>query len=297
MSSISIDKPLAPGEKATFIVEMSFFGYSKQMEFELTVPNAAPLLSRVDNIRLESKKGPDKPITPQSFNFSKYAKAEDLSGTNAYRLKIYLNNTKQANKLKPGEEVVLNSSAAQLAQLNGRTFKVIPSNIKKESDNYVHLRVNKAYQPTVTKASASGTLSEITGTIPTKTYTVIIPNKVFKGLISERIPGKAAAEGMVEDIPIYAFKRFSGKNKASIKRKLMMDGSEINEKSPPDRTDVLPFRGKVSYSRSFDIDDEEKFIFYVAIARYIYDGDKWTKQWVQTDSSDNVIWGRAVEKK
>jgi hypothetical protein len=104
-----------------------------------------------------------------------------------------------------------------------------------------------------------------------------------------------AKEGMVEDIPVYAFKRFSGSNNASIKRKLMNDGSEINEKVPPDRSDVLDFIGKKSYSRLFEINNEKNFIFYVAIARYIYDGNQWTKQWVQTDSSDRVIWGRALE--
>lgn len=294
MSSISIDKNLSPGEKITFVIDMSFFGYGKKMEFEIEVPNAAPLLSRLNTISLKSEKGPDKDKAKKNFNFSKYAKAGSI-GRNNYRLKIYLNSVKQANDLVPGEEVILTSSAPQLAELTGRTFKVIKSNIKKEADNYVHLRVSNNRQPTVNAASVSGTVAEVTATIPTKRYTVSLPENVFKGLIAERIPGRAAAEGMVEDIPVYAFKRFEGNNNASIKRKLMNNGDEINEKVPPNRSDVLDFRGKKSYSRLFDINKEKKFIFYVAIARYIYDGKEWTKQWVQTDSSDKVIWGRALE--
>lgn len=295
MSSISIDKPLAPGQKANFTIDMTFYGYSKTMEFTIEVPNAAPLLSRVDNIVLENKAGPPKEKTKGNYGFSRYEVKSNISNTTFYRLLIKLNNSKIANQLQPGDKINFISSDPKLAALNNKNYEIIKDS--NSNPRYVMLKVDRSDRPTQNLANASGSLQEITGTIKTRRYTITIPNKVFNGLISERIPGKAAKEGMVEDITIYAFKRFKDTNKASIKRKLMTTGSEINEKTPPDRSDVLDFRGKKSYSRLFDLDEENKFIFYVAIARYIYDGEKWTKQWVQTDSSDRVIWGKAVEKK
>ena len=295
MSSISIDKPLSPGQKATFVVDMAFYGYSKKMEFTIEAPNAAPLLSRVDNIVLESKEGPPKDKTKGNYGFSRYEVKSNITNTTFYRLLIKLNNAKVANQLQPGDKINFISSDPKLAALNNKNYEIIKDS--NSNKNYVMLKVNRSDRPTQNIANASGSLQEITGTIKTRRYTVTIPNKVFNGLISERIPGKAAKEGMVEDIPIYAFKRFKDTNKASIKRQLMINENEINEKIPPDRSDVLDFRSKKSYSNLFDLGEKNKFIFYVAIARYIYDGEKWTKQWVQTDSSDNVIWGKAVEKK
>jgi hypothetical protein len=303
MSNISIDKPLAPGEKATFIVEMSFYGYAKKMEFNIEVPNAAPLLSRVDNIRLEKSQGPPLVRTKKNFPFSKYSR-ESLNKS-FYRLKLFLNNPKQAGELQKGEEVILNSSNAIFSNLNGIKFQVLPNTSKgKTRDNYVHLKVpvNRGLVSFTSSGTAAGSIAEVTGETKTVKYTVTIPEKVSKGLISERIPGKAAAEGMIVDLPIFAFKKFKTKNSASVKTKLMIEGGgDIDEKNPPPYHVVreeFTNRGnaKKSYSRNFPLDDEEKFIFFVGIARYIYDGESWKQEWVQTDASDKVIWGRAKGK-
>ena len=295
MSSISGDKRLAPGQDATIIISMSFFGFSKDMEFKFKVPNAAPLLSRVDNITLDTKPGTPKEKTKGNYPFSRYEKG-GAAGNGFYKLKIRLNKQKDANELIPGEKVNLSSSSPALAALHNKNYEVIPDSNKNK--NYVYLRVPNADQPTSNSGAVTGSLQEITGVVKTRRYTVTIPNKVFNGLISERIPGKQAKEGMIEDIPIYAYKRFRSTNTASVKRKLMNNTDEINEKQPPDRNVVAnDFRGKKSYSRDFILNGEDKFIFYVAIARYIYDGEQWTKQWVQTDSSDRAIWGKAVQKR
>lgn len=295
MSSISVDKPLAPGQDVTIIISMSFFGYSKDMEFKFKVPNAAPLLSRVDNITLDTKPGIPKEKTKGDYPFSRYEKGGS-AGKNFYKLKIRLNAQKNANELIPGEKVNLSSSSPTLAALHNKNYEVIADSNKNK--NYVYLRVPNTDQPTTNSGTVTGSLQEITGIVKTRIYTVTIPNKVFNGLISERIPGKQAQEGMIEDIPIYAYKRFIGNNTVSVKRKLMNNADEINEKEPPDRNVVASnFIGKKSFSKDFILNGEDKFIFYVAIARYIYDGEKWTKQWLQTDSSDRAIWGKAVQKR
>lgn len=295
MSRISIDKPLTPGENATFVIDMSFFGYSKEVEFKIKVPRAAPRLNKVNNILVTNRRGADRERTKGDYGFSRYVRGENIRGP-FYILKVRLNNLKDANQLSPGDLINLSSTDPKLAALNTKNYEVLDNNNKNK--RYVNLRVNIADQPTPTSASVSGSsLQEITGIFRTRRYTVSLPPKVFRGLISERIPGKGLQKGMVEDIPIYAFKRFKGQAVASVPRKLMNSGANINEKVPPDRNQVTAFIGKRSYFRDFIVDNEEKFIFYVSIARYIYDGEKWNKQWVQTNASKNAVWGKAVERK
>lgn len=297
MSRISIDKPLTPGQTATFIVDMSFFGYSRQESFKIKVPNAVPLMNKVNNILVTSKRGVDKEKTKGDFAFNRYVKKGN-SG-DFYTLAVRLVNPKQANELKPGDEINFKSTDPKLINLNTKNYNVIANNNKNKS--YVYLKVSKLDQPNPTSASAANvsgsSLQEITGTVKTRKYTVTLPNKVFNGLIAETIPNEPVTKGMVEDIPIYAYKKFQGKDSASVKRKLLNNNDDINEKEPPNRVDVISFRNKRSYSNEFVVDEEDKFIFYVSIARYIYDGDGWKKQWLQKNASRETIWGKAVEKK
>jgi hypothetical protein len=291
MSSLSIDKNLDPNKKITFRVEMSFFGYGKNMEFDFDTPNAAPLLSRIENITLKNEKGADREKTKGNYGFSKYSKGGDIGG-GFYKLKILLNSAKQANQLEPGETINFVSSDSKLAQLNNKNFQIIKDTNK--DARYVYLRVSNSFQPTQANGSASGSLQEITGSIKTRKYTVSIPKEVLDGLVTELLPGPKKG-GMMEDIPIFAYKRFKGNNSAGVKRKLMVNDNEVNDKNPPDRDTVIKYRGQKSYSTNFDINDKENFIFYVAIARYIYNGETWKKEWVQTNSSDEAIWGKAKE--
>lgn len=291
MSSLSIDKNLDPNKNITFRVEMTFFGYQETMEFNLQTPNAAPLLSKIENIVLKNEQGPEKEKTKGNYGFSKYAKGSNV-GKDFYKLKILLNNTKQANQLEPGETINFISSDPKLSQLNNRNFQVIQDTNK--DTKYVYLRVNNSYQPTQASGNASGSLQEITGSVKTRKYTVSLPKEVMDGLIAEKLPG-TVKKGMIEDIPIFAYKRFKGNNSAGVKRKLMVNDADINDKVPPDRDDVIQYRGKKSFQINFPINDKENFIFYVAIARYIYNGEVWKKEWVQTNASDEALWGKAKE--
>lgn len=293
MSGISIDKNLDAGKKISFRIEMEFFGYSQIKEFELTVPKAAPLLNKIDTITVTKKPGRPNQKTKGNYSFSKYAKG--INDGSFYRLKLLLDSAKQANQLKPGEEVNLSSSDAKLNALNNKNFKVIPDT--NSDPRYVYLRVHENFQPTVVPASSAiGSLQEITGIIPTTNFTVTLPNNVFNNLITELTSTTAPQNGAVEDIPIFAYKRFTGNNSSAVKRKLMINGDNISDKEPPDRDAVLEYRRKKSYSRTFENDQEEKFLFYVAIARYSYKGDVWKKEWLQENKSGEALWGKAVDK-
>ena len=296
MSGISIDKNLVPGEKISFRVKMDNAGYTKVVEFDLRVPKAIPLLNKVNNITFIKEQG--KPIekTKGNYAFTKYAKGVNIDNT-YYKLKILLNSAKQANQLKPGEEVNLSSSDAKLAQLNNRNFKVLSDTNK--DPRYVYLRVNKNYQPTIAIGSVTGSsLQEITGMIPTTKFTIALPKNIFKNLVTEVdiVPGKPFKEGMIEDIPVFAYKRFTGNNSSEVKRKLLGSNTNISDKTPPNRNDVLIYRGKESYSEVFENNEEEKFIFYISVARYTYNGTDWEKEWLQQTKSGDAIWGRAVAK-
>lgn len=295
MSSLSLDKNISPGEEVTIRIDMSLFGFGKTMEFTFTAPNAAPLLNKIDTIRLKSEAGKDKEKTKGNYAFSRYEKGESID-KNFYKLKLLLNSAKQANQLNPGETInLVTPSGGALGQLNSKNFQIIRDTNK--NNKFIYLKVNKTYQPTGSSGAATGTLQEITGTVKTRKYTVTLPDKVFKGLVAQA--KSPLSNGEVEDIPIFAFKRFTKDKSAEVKRKLMCSPStEISDKEPPERSAIIQYRQVKSYSAEFDIDSEEKFIFYVALARYTYNKQKniWQKEWIQTNASDEVLWGKAFEK-
>lgn len=297
MSRISIDKNIQPGQKVTFRVDMEFFGYGKTIEFDFDAPNAAPLMSRVDNIIVKNEAGKDLTKTKGNFAFSFYRKGPNIKNKNTYRLVLRLNNAKEAMELIKGEKVLLTTTSPALSALNNKEFFILAD--ENENPKNVHIEVNQSFQPTGSSGGVTGSLQEVTGIVKTRKYTVNLPKNVVKGLISEK-PSEEIRDGSIEDIPIFAYARFKGNNNTNLKKKLMSNDQEVKEKEPPDRNDILDYRKNLeTYSQTFPLTDKNNFIFYVAIARYIYDkkAGKWKKQWVQTNSADEVLWGKAREKK
>ena len=197
---------------------------------------------------------------------------------------------KVPGSLSAGDDIIINCSEAGL---NNVTGVVLPGDSKKK--NYLFVSINKTNQPSSNKdLSTSGTVQEYNKRIRNRKVTVELPEGFNKRLVSE-VSAPAPKKGNVEDIVIFAYKQFNGRNKASIKYNLMNSGEDdIDLKVPPARSKVLDFIRKVSNSKTFTINDEkgQKLLFYIAIARYTYSGEGWKGEWLQVDDSKNVIWGR-----
>jgi hypothetical protein len=181
------------------------------------------------------------------------------------------------------------------------TATIYASNISNnKTGSYIDLRVSNTYQPTQTSGTANKTndyLKESTGRKKQRRYTVQIPDaEVFQKLIDAKENTTGEPSWIVRDVPIYAYRNYDGKIKSSDKLLSMLNDSEISLKIPPEYSLNLRqnFLQK-SFTRVFDIGDKPSYIFYVAIARYIKKGENWTGEWLQTGSSGNPFWSKAVK--
>lgn len=293
MSTINIDKNITPNDEIIFQVSMDFYGYGETREFSFIAPAACPQVNKLNNIYLNTKQLNDVKVPSKPYSFSKYIKSTKVDKNN-YRLKIYMDNLKNANELQPGEKVRLVSSSAKLAQLTNKDYIVIkPDN--NSNPRYVHLKVSNSDQPTDVSGNANGTLTEGAVTVKQKRIRVTPPESIFKGLVKKVLPG-SPKKGDVDDIIIYAYKQFEGKNSAAIKKKLMVSDQEINEKVPPAKNVVSDYRKNPSYSKDFKLEQNNTILCYISIARYTYNGSSWEGEWLQTNQLGQAIWGRAVPK-
>jgi hypothetical protein len=291
MSNISLDKNLVPGQEVEVLLRMTIFGEEVEDTIKIPVPQAPLLVNKLKGIKMtvaikDRLIGGDNRV----FNCNAYKNKKSLS-ENRYLLYVRLNSNKKKGELQPDDKVIINFPGAGLNSVQGVRTKQ-----NKELKNAVHFSVNKDFSPNPSSSTTiSGTVQELERKIKQRDITVELPDGLLKTLVSEK-PTSPPKKGNVEDIVIFAFKQFNGPNKASIKYRIMDgDEKEINLKNPPPRSDVVQFVGKKSKTKSFVLNDEkgEKVLCYIAIARYIYDGENWKGEWLQTNNSGNVIFGKA----
>lgn len=293
MSNISIDKNLNPGSEEDFELELTLFGETISRVFGLKVPNAPLLASKQsEKIKLTvENKDEYKTVdnnNNKEYTFNKFKKFTINISPTRYKFLVILNANKVPGDLAAEDDVVITCAAAGFNQVPA---VVLPSDSGRS--NYLYLSISTSNQPSKNQDNSTvGTVKEIKKRI--KRRKITIDASVFKNtLVSEvSTPPK---KGSVEDIIVFAYKQFDGENKASIKYKLMSDDSEINLKTPPQRSSVVQYRGQYTTSKLFQLNDQNgnKILCFVAIARYIYDGEKWKGDWLQTNEQGDVIWGRA----
>lgn len=290
-NEVSFERDINPGDKIFFRVDIDLYGENVARQFEFIAPKAPKLITKA-SIRLKIEDASQiKTGTNKSFSFNKYWRKANIDASN-YILLIRLDNDKVPGSLDTNDIVRIDSSDAAIG-LNNVTGTVLRLN--KKRPNYLYLSVSRSNEPASTDpTAATGSIVEVKKIILKKKFTVSIGDKFIESLLAEKEPG-TPVKGDSEDIIIYAYKQFNGKNKASIKKKLMSNGDEIDDKIPPPRSDVIEYRGKGSYSKTFSINEEdgEKVICYASVARYTYDGESWSGEWFQTDDSNKTIWGKA----
>lgn len=291
MSTISIDKDLSAGEEIGFRLEIKLFEEEVDTTFDMFIPNAPHLVSKLKGIKVNvESKDEYRTGDNKSYGFNKYKKFNQLISPNRYKLLIVLNADKVPGDLATEDEVLINCAEAGLTNVPAI---VLPSNSSRK--NYLYLSVSASALPSSNQdTNTTGNVTEVKKKVKKKKITVNVPKEFMKSLISEK-PTTPPQNGNVEDIIIFAYKQFDGPNKSSIKYKLMVNDAEVNIKNPPNRSTVLEYREKSSYSKLFNLNDKDgsKIICYIAIARYIYDGNDWKGDWLQTNASNEVIWGKA----
>ncbi len=291
VAPITVDKNLDPGTIVTFRLDITIFGEAVDGEFDLPVPNAPILISKLKGINAKiENKDEYRTGNNKSYGFNKFKKFNELLSPNRYKFLVVLNSNKVPGDLAPEDDVVITCAEAGFSS----TPAIVLSAANKRK-NYLYLSISTSNQPSQNLDNSTvGTVTEIKKRIKKRKITVEVPQEFMRSLVSEKTPGPPT-KGNVEDIIVFAYKQFDGENKSSIKFKSMANDEIINLKNPPERSSVIDYREKRSYSKLFTLNDENgsKIICYVAVARYTYTGSEWKGEWLQVNESGNVIWGRA----
>lgn len=301
MSKLNLKK-LQPGDNVSFIVEGKIFDeVTRSARIDIKVPLAAPLMNKV-------------PVTytpplvfykivyngGDEYGFSRYMKAGRL-GTGYFKLRLYFDTKKVKNQLSNGDFVKIKTSTSSVSTLNNVTATVYASGTPNGgAGSFIDLKVSEFYEPALKSGTTNKNvdyIKESTGRRKQKSYTIQIPDaEVFQQLINVKENPTGTSSWAVRDIPIYAYRNYDGKITSDDKLLSMLDDSQISFKKPPDYSTSLEsnFLQK-SYTKIFDIGDKPNYIFYVAIARYTKNNGVWAGEWLQTNSSNKPIWGKAIK--
>lgn len=297
MSNLVVDN-INSEDKVNFYIEAEFFDdnvTSPILSFQ--TPKAAPLMHKVP-IFVQSRSAPWESIVSDTkeVNFRKFVK-RDLD-SNYYMLVLTIGDQEDRGQVSKDDYVRLVSDDPELSDLNGDRFKVLFSDLTSTKKTYqVKLRVGNSKTLNVDSGFVTPETSYLNveeGRIKRQNFTISVPqDTVFNNLVSVRYPETGTLESSVRDVLIFAYKQYET-NAGAIPKKLMSNDAEVTSDPPPDWSDVKDeFFGKLSYSKTFSVRGATNFIFYVAIARYIYKDGKWTGRWLQKNSNNNPIWGRA----
>lgn len=291
---------LKPEDSVKFYLTGEFYGENpSSISFNIDVPKACPLISKT-NIELKVKASTDEIVRNNAtiFPFTSYAKLT-LSKKNFYKIRLRLGQRKSRGSLKVGDKVLINvPGGSPLSNLDGQVFPIIASGPTSNNEAFiVDLEIpNSRVVSQVRGLVTNSNLTEDYAIKKFKEFEITIAKNVFDNLINVRNPLKGTLVSQVIDIPIYAYKNFEGQNSAKEPRLLLLNNTEINEKTPPAHSQNLVNAYLVgnSYKKRLRSDEKRNFLFYVAIARYRYANNKWTGQWLQVNKEDKAIWGKAV---
>lgn len=292
-------KNLQPSEKTKISLEGTLFGIStRSAAIEITAPPACP---RMNIVKTTYKIDPGKirKTSANSYGFQRYLKG--ATEGNFYTLVLYFSSTLPKRNLKAGDKIVMTAADSSISFLNNRILEVTANGILTNGGSFIKVRVLSSLgSPSPTKKSVSSTTNlvrEFEGMVSVNKFTISIPNEeVFQKLINAKQNSSGVSDWIVRDIPIYAYRNYDGKIKASDKLLLMFNDEEIKDSKPPTYTLQKEEALLVpSYSVTWEVKEKPNYNFYVAIARYIKKNGEWTGEWLQVNNAKKPIWSRAVK--
>jgi hypothetical protein len=269
--------------------------------FVIKVPPACPLINKTA-IQLKVTSAP--PIYTangsKEFKFGGYKKFT-YTKSGFYKFRIRLTTVKDRGSLKAGDTArIFVDGTTGLSALNANVFTIISSGPSPTGDAYVvDFEIPNSFVITSTYgfANPNAYVREVTVKNERKTFQISLQKQeVFDQLIDIKNPATGTPRLVVKDMPIYAFKNYDKENSAKLPKKLLLNFDEINEETPPAYTIAMrdAYLAGTSYSKMLRSDENPNFIFYVAIARYKFANNKWTGEWLQKNSDNKAIWGKAI---
>ena len=183
MATISIDKDLSAGDEVKFRLEVTLFGETVEDIFDLKVPNAPHLVSKLKGIKATSEnKDEYRTGTNKSYGFNKFKKFNVALSPNRYKFLVVLNANKVPGDLAPEDDVLITCAEAGFTNVPA---VVLPSNSSRK--NYLYLSIHNDYPPSKNlDTNTIGTVTEVKKKIKKRKVTVSVPKEFMNSLVSEK---------------------------------------------------------------------------------------------------------------
>lgn len=303
-----LEKDLSPDKIVKFVINVSLGDIEVDSRiFNLPVPTAAPLMSRIGKdftYKILVEEG-EKVTNSKSWKIERYQKIK-IGSSFCIKLRLQEDNNYQDLNKKDKPKVTFNTSGSPISVLNNRNGTFVEKTKNNAGDVFV------TFQITQDRWNAISTARDVGQSVNPDTHRIILESTSIAKKTSFRITtsknnigNKLIRIGNVHDILVFSYRQYNGELNSKVKRKYLgVDGVVQNDEVDNSKTlsyskakDLYLNNDKqiLNFTKRYDPKDGKKFIVYATIVRYIRKSDgSWDGEWLQVNNNDEPIWARAV---
>ncbi len=304
-----LEKDLSPDKIVKFVINVSLGDIEVDSRvFNLPVPTAAPLMSRIGKdftYKILVEEG-EKVTNSKSWKIERYQKVK-IGSSFCIKLRLQEDDNYQDLNKKDKPKVTFNTSGSTfLSVLNNQERTFVEKTKNNAGEVFVTFQITQSQWNSISTAKDVGqSVNPDTHRI-TLQSTSIAKKTSFRITISkDNIGNKLIRIGNVHDILVFSYRQYNGELNSKVKRKYLgVDGVVQNDEVDNSKTlsyskakDLYLNNDKqiLNFTKKYDPKDGKKFIVYASIVRYIRKSDgSWDGEWLQVNNNDEPIWARAV---
>lgn len=256
-----------------------------------------------------------KLITKSKLTFTKKIESIiEYDNNNVHRpssCKVYRQQPKSISNTKYNADFLLTSPPKTIAVNDNLIFTASPSSVLSPLNNYLLQVISVSGKQLYTTILGSNPIGPQTYSLVPSVNSVrekLTNNK--KTLYTFKIDNSnnRINKPTVKDVLVFTFTR-TQESANTTQQKYLLKGNlvkqneliSVSEKTPPNYLDIeyatLEANLNGGLATATTQDGLTVVNIYAAWARYFYINNAWTGEWLQVDSNNNVIWGKAEEQK
>ena len=304
-----LEKELSPDKIVKFVINV-FLGDIEvdSRVFNLPVPTAAPLMSRIGKdftYKILVEEG-EKVTNSKSWKIERYQKVK-IGSSFCIKLRLQEDNNYQDLNKKDKPKVTFNTSGSTfLSVLNNQKGTFVEKTKNNAGDVFVTFQITQSQWNSISTAKDVGqSVNPDTHRITLESTSIAKKTSFRITTSKDNIGNKLIRIGNVHDILVFSYRQYNGELNSKVKRKYLgADGVVQNDEVDNSKTlsyskakDLYLNNDKqiLNFTKRYDPKDGKKFIVYASIVRYIRKSDgSWDGEWLQVNNNDEPIWARAV---
>jgi hypothetical protein len=304
-----LEKELSPDKIVKFVINVSLGDIEVDSRvFNLPVPTAAPLMSRIGKdftYKILVEEG-EKVTNSKSWKIERYQKVK-IGSSFCIKLRLQEDNNYQDLNKKDKPKVTFNTSGSTfLSVLNNQERTFVEKTKNNAGDVFVTFQITQSQWNSISTAKDVGqSVNPDTHRITLQSTSIAKKTSFRITTIKYNIGNKLIRIGNVHDILVFSYRQYNGELNSKVKRKYLgADGVVQNDEVDNSKTlsyskakDLYLNNDKqiLNFTKRYDPKDGKKFIVYASIVRYIRKSDgSWGGEWLQVNNNDEPIWARAV---